>query len=91
MKKSTLSPKVAKVVAALKSAKVPYTLELEESQFLGVELVPGQWSWFEVGEKGVLHYNHTYSQNTGRSKKSARGKAIKDKALARVIGFVATV
>lgn len=74
-----------KIIASLKAAKVPYSTE--EAGFLGVELTENNWSWFTVNGKGKLTFDHTFSQTTGRSKKSSRGRAIKEKAMARVLGF----
>jgi len=42
---------------------------LEQDSMFGITLKPGIWHWFKHHKENIFVFDHTYSQNTGFTKK----------------------
>lgn len=59
--------------ATAKNFQIEFSKDKFDQEMIGVCKGKGNWHWFTVLEEtGYCLFHHTYSQNTGRTKKGIR-------------------
>lgn len=73
------------VIEALQKKNIRY--DNDSPTMLGIYLGKHCWHWFEKLTDGNIYFNHTYSQNTGRTKRGTMHRINIKRRISKKIGI----